>query len=118
MGSSTPQTSYLLFHSDNKLKDDFYNPEGFDNAIVDGYLESAMQATTTEEMNEYFKKAQWDGSTGSSMLGEAPWVWLVNIDHLYYVSDGLEIGQQAIHPHGAAWPLVSNLKEWAWTNAQ
>lgn len=117
-GSSNPQTSYLLFHSDNKLKDDFYNPEGFDNSTVDHYLDSAMQATTTEEMNEYFKKAQWDGTTGTSMLGDAPWVWLVNIDHLYYVSDGLDIGQQAIHPHGAAWPLVSNLKEWKWANAQ
>lgn len=117
-GSSNPQTSYLLFHSDNKLKDDFYNPEGFDNPTVDHYLDSAMQATTTEEMNEYFKKAQWDGTTGTSMLGDAPWVWLVNIDHLYYVSDGLDIGQQAIHPHGAAWPLVSNLKEWKWANAQ
>lgn len=117
-GSSTPQTSYLLFHSDHKLKDDFYNPEGFDNPVVDDYLSAAMRATTTEEMNEYFKKAQWDGTTGTSMLGEAPWVWLVNIDHLYYVKDGLDIGQQAIHPHGAAWPLVSNLKEWKWANAQ
>lgn len=117
-GSSNPHTSYLLFHGSNKLQDDYYNPEGFDNETVNQYLEDALKSNTSEEMNDYFKKAQWDGKTGTSMLGEVPWVWLVNIDHLYYVRDGLDIGNQPLHAHGAAWPLVGNLSEWTWENAQ
>lgn len=113
-GSSNPYTSYLLFHGSNKLKADYYNPEGFDLPVVNQYLDQALAAGTQEEANEYFKKAQWDGQTGTSMLKEAPWVWLVNIDHLYYVRDGLDIGKQPLHPHGSSWPLLQNLNEWCW----
>ena len=113
-GSTNPYTSYSLYHSDNKLRDDYYNPEGLDNPVVDGYLEKAMQALTEEEAYQYWQKAQWDGTTGTSMQGDCPWVWLVNIQHLYYVRDGLDIGQQQLHAHGASWPLVQNLRDWTW----
>lgn len=113
-GSSNPYTSYSLFHSDNMLKDDYYNPEGFSNATVDEYLESAMEALTSEEANKYWKLAQWDGETGTSMRGDCPWVWLVNVQHLYYVRDGLDIGNQQLHAHGASMPLLQNLKAWSW----
>ena len=113
-GDSNPFTSYLLFHSSNKLNYDYYNPEGFDSLQINKYLEQALNATTSEQANEFWKKAQWDGTTGTSMLGEVPWVWLVNIRHIYYVKDGLDIGNQSLHPHGASWPLVKNLDEWKW----
>ncbi|HZJ58248.1 MAG TPA: ABC transporter substrate-binding protein [Clostridia bacterium] len=113
-GSSNPYTSYLLYHSQNKLRDDYYNPGGFDNAVVDGYLDAALHAATTEEAYEKWKLAQWDGTTGTSMQGECPWVWLVNIKHIYYVAKGLDIGDQQLHAHGASWPLVQNLRDWRW----
>ncbi len=31
------------------------------------------------------------------MRGEAPWAFYVNMSHLYYVKDGLDIGRQRIH---------------------
>lgn len=117
-GSSTPDVSYSLFHGKNKYGTDFYNPEGYDNETVNQYLDQAMQAQTSNQSNELFQKAQWDGKTGTSMLGDAPWVWLVNIDHLYFVRDGLDIGKQSLHPHGDAWPLLENLKYWTWDNVQ
>lgn len=113
-GSSDPYTSYLLFHSSNKLKDDFYNPGGFTNPSVDKYMETALQETSTEAANKQWQLAQWDGTTGTSMRGEVPWVWLVNPDHLYYVADGLSIGKQRLHGHGASWELMQNLREWSW----
>ncbi|WP_326717533.1 ABC transporter substrate-binding protein [Vagococcus jeotgali] len=116
-GSSNPYTSYSLFHSDNKLKTDFYNVEGYDNPVVDQYLEAALAAPTQDEMYENFKKAQWDGKTGTSMLGEVPWIWLLNIDHLYYVNEKLDIGEQPSHIHGASYPVIQNLKEWKWTDS-
>ncbi len=113
-GSSNPITSFMLYHSSNAGRTDFYNPENFRNATVDGYLDAALNSTDLEESLGYWKKAQWDGTTGTSMLGEAPWVFLINMDHLYYVKEGLSIGNQKLHAHGAAWPLVANLKEWKW----
>lgn len=113
-GSSNPYSSYLLYHSSNKLRDDFYNPQGFSNTTVDGHLDAALQALTPEEANKQWQLAQWDGSIGTSMKGETPWVWLVNLDHIYYVADGLDIGQQQLHAHGASWTLLQNLREWTW----
>lgn len=113
-GSSNPYTSYSLFHSDNRLKDDYYNPEGYQNETVDQYLSFAMEALTVEESYEYWKLAQWDGTTGTSMKGDSPWVWLVNIKHLYFVRDGLDIGEQQLHEHGASMTLIQNLKQWSW----
>ncbi len=40
--------------------------------------------------------------------------WLVNIDHLYLVKDGLDIGKQRIQPHGHGWPVTDNIEEWKW----
>lgn len=112
-GSQNPTETYLLYHSDNMGKD-YYNPEYFQNPTVDGYIDRAMSALDINESMEYWKKAQWDGETGLATEGESPWVWLVNVDHLYYIREGLDIGEQKIHPHGHAWPVVANLKDWKW----
>lgn len=112
-GAQNPKETYLLYHSDNTGKD-YYNPEYYSNPVTDKYIDSAMAALDMDEAMEYWKKVQWDGETGLSTQGESPWVWLVNVDHLYYVREGLDIGKQKIHPHGHAWPVVANLKEWKW----
>lgn len=113
-GSSNPYTSYSLYHSSNKLRDDYYNPEGFDNKTVDSYLEAAMKASSAEEAYRQWQLAQWDGSTGTAMKGDCPWVWLINLQHLYYAKEGLNIGNQQLHAHGASMPLIQNLKDWTW----
>lgn len=113
-GAANPYESYCLYHSAGALKDDFYNPQGLMNETIDGHLTAAMEARTTEEAYRNWQLAQWDGTTGTAMKGLCPWVWIVNIDHLYYVRDGLSIGQQQLHPHGASMPLLQNLNEWVW----
>ena len=93
---------------------DYYNPGFYQNEKVDDYMTKALTATDLNQAMEYWKKAQWDGTTGVSAKGDAPWAWLVNIDHLYLVKDGLSIGKQSIHPHGHGWPVTSNIEEWKW----
>ena len=112
-GAQNPLETYLLYHSDNVAKD-YYNPESYTSDVVDYYINSAMTENDTEKANELWKKVQWDGSTGVSTEGDCPWVWLVNVDHIYYIREGLDIGEQKIHPHGHAWPIVSNLEDWKW----
>ena len=113
-GSSSPYESYCLFHTDGMLKDDYYNPEGYSSPVVDGYLEAALSALTPEEANRYWQLSQWDGETGTAMQGDCPWVWLVNVQHLYYAREELDIGQQQLHAHGASMPLIQNLEDWNW----
>ncbi|MDR3271102.1 MAG: ABC transporter substrate-binding protein [Peptococcaceae bacterium] len=113
-GSANPSTSYYLYHSSSVGKDDWYNPESFSNATIDQYLDAAHSARSLEESLELWKKAQWDGTTGTSMRGECPYIFLVNKDHLYFRRDGLNTGDQMIHAHGDAWPLVMNLRDWYW----
>ncbi|QNM05751.1 ABC transporter substrate-binding protein [Qiania dongpingensis] len=113
-GSDSPMTSYMLYHSSNAGKTDFYNPEFYTSEKTDEYLDKAMNSLTIEDSYEWWQKAQWDGETGTSMRGEAPWAFYVNMTHLYYVKDGLDIGNQRIHAHGQAWPLIANLAEWTW----
>ncbi len=115
-GAANPYESYCLYHSAGALKDDFYNPEGLMNGTIDGYLSAAMEARTTEEAYINWQLAQWDGTTGTAMKGLCPWVWIVNVDHLYYVREGLDIGQQQLHPHGASMPLLQNLHLWSWAD--
>lgn len=113
-GSSNPSESYYLYRSEGALLDDFYNPEGYMSAVTDGYMNAAMGSTDMNEAYELWKLAQWDGETGTSMRGECPWVWIVNLDHIYFVREGLSIGQQPVHPHGHSIPLIQNLQSWAW----
>ena len=113
-GSANPNETYYLYRSEGALLDDFYNPEGYTSDVTDGYLNAAMKALTVEEAYENWKNVQWDGTAGTAMKGACPWVWIVNLDHVTYVRDGLSIGEQPIHGHGHGLPLIQNLQEWTW----
>lgn len=112
-GSHDPIEMYNLYNS-KYMGVDWYNPGYYSNSTVDEYLNKALLSNNENEANEYWKKAQWDGKTGFSAKGDAPWVWLVNLNHLYLVRDNLNIGKQKIHPHGHGWPLTDNIEEWRW----
>lgn len=112
-GAENPMETYLLYHSSNS-KQDYYNTEGYGNLVVDGYLDLAMMQQTEEEAFSYFQKVQWDGETGVSALGDLPFLWLVNVDHLFFVAEGLDLGESRIHPHGHDYPILSNLAQWEW----
>jgi peptide/nickel transport system substrate-binding protein len=112
-GSHDPIEIYNLF-SGKMAGMDYYNSGFYSNPKVDEYLEKALLSKSEEEAIEYWKKAQWDGTTGFSFLGDAPWAWLVNVNHLYLVKEELNIGDQRIQPHGHGWPITDNLVDWKW----
>ena len=113
-GAANPSETYFLYQSEGALLDDYYNPEGYMSEITDAYLDAARQALTAEEAYENFRNVQWNGEAGTAMIGEAPWVWIVNLDHVYFVRDGLSIGQQYVHPHGSNFPFLQNIQDWKW----
>lgn len=92
-----------------------WNCSQYSNSTVDGYIEAALEADDHDKAIEDWKKAQWDGTTGpESENGDLPALWLVSIDHTYFVRDGLDLGEQTVHPHGHGWPIVANIEEWRW----
>lgn len=116
-GAHDPLEMYNLYSSHTQGIE--YNNAGYyTNASVDSYMDRALAAASEQEALNYWKQAQWDGQTGLSARGDAPWAWLVNVDHLYFVREGLDIGQQRIHPHGSGWPLTDNIEEWKWAGAK
>ncbi|WP_313892179.1 ABC transporter substrate-binding protein [Psychrobacillus sp.] len=113
-GSHDPHEMYNIYSSE-AAGVDYYNTGYYSNKTVDNYFNKALQASSEAEAIEFWKKAQWDGTTGLSAKGDAAWAWLVNINHLYLVKDGLDIGDQRIHVHGNGWPSTDNIVEWKWT---
>lgn len=112
-GTHDPMVLYNLFNSKNR-GDGFNNSNYYYNEKVDQYLDAALHAKSQEEANEYWKKAQWDGETGTSVKGDAAWVWLVNLDHLYFIREGLEIGDQKLQPHAHGWSIMDFVYNWHW----
>ncbi len=113
-GAHTPMELYNIYHtlSDSGIGLAEYSPYG--NETVNRYMDEALKASSLEESYDLWKKAQWDGTTGITQQGDIPWIWLCNVDHLYFVRDGLQIAEQKIHPHGHGWSLVNNVDQWTW----
>ena len=111
-GAHTPMELYNIYHSMEDTGLAQYSP--YANETVDKYMDEALESDNLEESYELWKKAQWDGTTGITQEGDIPWIWLCNIDHLYFVRDGLAVAEQKIHPHGHGWSIVNNIDEWEW----
>lgn len=110
-GSYSPIQIFYTFHSSN-IGIGTNNQSGYKNPKVDEYIEKAIHSTNNEEALKNWKLAQWDGTTGCGANGDAPWLWLVNIKHIYFVNNNLDIGTQRVHPHAHGWAIVQNLNEW------
>ena len=108
-GSNAPFEIYSLYHSEGG-----FNCACYENAVVDSYMDEALATSTLEESFPLWQKAQWDGRGGIAPKGDAPWVWLANIDHLFFQRDGLTVAAQKPHPHGHGWSVLNNVDEWSW----
>ena len=111
-GAHTPMELYNIYHTMPDTGTALYSP--YANSTVDSYMDQALQCSDLEESYELWQKAQWDGTTGVTQDGDIPWVWLVNVNHLYWVRDGLQVAEQKIHPHGHGWSIVNNVDQWSY----
>lgn len=111
-GSNSPVELYELTYSTG-----WGNYAQYMNDTVDANLEAAQAARTVEESYPFYQAAQWDAATGTGVApeGAATWVWLANVDHLYFEREGLAVAEQKPHPHGHGWSLVNNIDRWSWS---
>ena len=108
-GNNSPIEVYNLNYSQG-----VGNYAGYENATTDAHFDEALAQPRVEDSYEYWKLAQWDGSEGFAPQGAATWVWIANIDHLYFCRSGLDVADQKPHPHGHGWSLVNNVDRWSW----
>ena len=111
-GSNSPVELFELTYSEG-----WGNYAQYVDATVDANLEAAQAARTVEESYPFYQAAQWDAATetGVAPEGAATWVWLANVDHLYFEREGLKVAEQKPHPHGHGWSLVHNIDPRRWS---
>ncbi|MEG0757128.1 MAG: ABC transporter substrate-binding protein [Raoultibacter sp.] len=108
-GSNSPIEVYELNYSTG-----WGNYACYENKTIDGYLDEALAQPDITDSYAFWQKAQWDGTEGIAPQGAATWVWLADVDHLYFKKEALEVAQQKPHPHGHGWSLVNNIDQWSW----
>lgn len=108
-GANSPVELYTLHYGPSSG-----NYACYEDDAVDAHLDAALAATTVEASYPEWQAAQWDGEGGFAPQGAATWVWLCNVDHLYFKRDGLVVAAQKPHPHGHGWSLVNNVDLWHW----
>lgn len=108
-GSNSPIEVYNLNYSTGNG-----NYSCYENAAVDAHLNAALANPVVADSYDEWKLAMWDGENGPAPQGDATWVWFANVDHLYFVADGLKVAEQKPHPHGHGWSIVNNVDKWSW----
>lgn len=107
-GQFSPTVIYSTYDSEMFLEAQYANVTGYTNADCDAAIEKAFAASNQEDANAAWKEAQAIGDS------EYPYLYLVNIEHSYFVKDNLDISEatQIPHPHGHGSPIICNLKDW------
>ena len=108
-GSNSPIEIYNLNYSTGNG-----NYACYENEAVDAHLNAALANPVIADSHDEWKLAMWDGENGVAPQGAATWVWFANVDHLYFVADGLKVADQKPHPHGHGWSIVNNVDKWSW----
>lgn len=105
-GAHTPMELYNIYHTAPDSNTALYSP--YANQKVDEWMDAALACSDLEESYTLWQRAQ------EEIAKDVPWVWLVNVDHLYWVREGLQVAEQKIHPHGHGWSVVNNIDQWSW----
>lgn len=86
------------------------------NSAVDAHIDAAF-AESREASYKDWSAVSWDGTTGISPKGDAPWLWLGEIKYGYFVNDRVDISNDTalLQPHGG--DLFSNIYDWTITNS-
>lgn len=109
-GQYSPTVLYSLFKSDLFLTGGYDNVVGYNNAEVDTKINEALSAHSQEDAIAAWKEVQ------SLADSDYPYLYLVNIQHCYFISDDLDVSieTQIPHPHGHGSPVICNMADWAW----
>lgn len=107
-GSNSPIEVYELNHSKG-----WGNYACRANEATDALLDQAVAQPDIADSYGFYRQAQ-SSEGGVTPDADAPWVWIANVDHLYFVRESLQVAEQKPHPHGHGWSIVNNVDQWTW----
>lgn len=97
-----------LFYSKDFKGTGTNNTVGYFDKPTDALIETAMSAGSHEDAVAAWKRVQEITADAYAYL------YIVNIEHSYFVNDSLDISldTQIPHPHGHGTPAINNMKDW------
>ena len=104
-GSNSPSELISVIRSDGTCNFSQFSSTDADTLIDEAVAEKNV-ATSYSKLSE--AQAYVSPEKASS------WVWIANVEHTYFVKQGLKVADQKIHPHGHGWSLINNIDEWSW----
>ncbi len=107
-GQFSPTVNYSLFDSDQIANSEYGNAACYQNPQVDALIRKAFDSDNQQTAIAYWKQVQ------DLANADYPYLYLVNIQHCYFVSDRLDVRKdtQIAHPHGHGAPIINNMNEW------
>ncbi|MEE0776168.1 MAG: ABC transporter substrate-binding protein, partial [Bacillota bacterium] len=112
----TPHVFGAGMHSPTGVISHYYSDEDtangamYSNDEVNEQVNLALAAKTVEESYPYWKAAQAQVAPDK----DSPWIWICEIQHIYFAKDGLKVVDHKIHPHGYGWTILNNVHQWSW----
>ena len=111
-GQYSPMILSRLYDSSYANVTGYNNTSLLMNSKTDEYIEKAITATSNEEANEYWKKVQWDGEQGASVLGDTVYIPICYLKRPYFLREGLSIGTNTILPHDHGSAILMDIVNW------
>ena len=107
-GQFDPIVLKNLFYSKGFTGSGYDNTVDYTNPKADELIEQAIAATDRDEVISLWKAVQEE--TGYDYA----YLYIVNIQHTYFVKDNLDISvdTQIPHPHGHGAPIINNMNDW------
>ncbi|MDR1088879.1 MAG: ABC transporter substrate-binding protein [Coriobacteriales bacterium] len=104
-GSNAPTELYHLYYSTGSA-----NFSRYESATLDEQYDEALTQNQVEDSYRHWQL----GTAEVGPEAAATWVWLANVDHLYFARDDLNVAEQKLHPHGHGWAVANNVDQWTW----
>ncbi|WIM68111.1 ABC transporter substrate-binding protein [Corynebacterium breve] len=111
LGSLSPKELWDAYSS-QALDTGYNNMPNYSNPEVDKQLESARGSEDFEESLAKWEAAQEAGANATPD-GDASMAWLLRCDHLFFVGDNVDLGEELIHGHGHGLQIFRNVEEWS-----
>jgi peptide/nickel transport system substrate-binding protein len=107
-GQYSPTVIRSLFYTKGAEGGSFDNVTGYSNPEADALIDKALADVEQADAIADWKRAQEIADA------DVPYLYIVNIEHCYFVADGLDISvdTQIPHPHGHGSPIICNMKDW------
>ena len=107
-GQFSPTVLPSLFDSKKIDTGGYDNVVSYSNIQIDELIDKALDSSDFNDAMDYWKEVQVESQK------DLPYIYLVNIEHSYFINDNLDISfsTQIPHPHGHGSPILCNLKDW------